>query len=109
MVVNSISFTGLKQTKKGNFYEKKNTGKRIGTTVGLVGGALLSQHPTAQIGAIATSAEMALKKLPLHPSIILGAGILAVTLLCRALGAIPDAIINKKRKAKADKLATEQA
>ncbi len=108
MEVNSVSFTGLKQTKKGNLYEKKNTGKRIGTAVGLIGGAALSQHPTAQIGAIATSAELALKKLPIHPSIILGAGVLAVTLLLRGLGAIPDHFVNKKRIAKADKMAEEK-
>ncbi len=108
MVVNNVSFTGLKQTKKGNLYEKKNTGKRIGTAVGLIGGTALSLHPSAQIGSALASAELAARKLPVHPSIILCAGILAVTLLLRGLGAIPDYFANKKRIAKADKMAEEK-
>ncbi|MCM1338417.1 MAG: hypothetical protein NC191_01960 [Muribaculaceae bacterium] len=104
-MVNNVSFTGLKQTKNGNIYQKKNTGKRIGTAVGLIGGYALSQHPSVQFKAIEKSAELALTKLPLHSSVLLGAGVLAITLLCRGLGSIPDFFINRHRKAQADKKA----
>ena len=44
MEVSSVSFAGrLAQTKKGNTYEKTNTGKRIGTVVGLLGGGIAAR------------------------------------------------------------------
>jgi len=109
MVVNNVSFTGLKQTKNGNIYEKKNTSKRIGTVVGLAGGvAAATLSPQVISNSIIASIKLLQKGLPIGPKTILGAGILATTLLGRGLGSIPDFFINKKRKAKADKLAAEK-
>ncbi len=109
MVVNNISFNGsYAKTPNGNYYKKKNTGKRIGTMLGLAGGVSLAAIPSTQITALGISAQI-FKQSPMKMFAstygILGAGILAVTLIGRALGAIPDHAINKKRIAKADHIA----
>ena len=104
--VDSVSF-GAKysKTKNGNYYKKKNTGKRIGTMVGIAGGVGLSIIPQVQLGAYYAGMTL-FPKNPLkataaaHGLII--AGITAVTLLFRSLGGIPDGFINRKRINKAD-------
>jgi len=51
---NSVSFTGLARTKKGNFYNKCNVGKTIGgVTLGMLGGmtgGFLGLGMTAPVG-----------------------------------------------------------
>ena len=106
MVVNNISFSGnYAKTKNGNYYKKKNTGKRIGTMVGLAGGVTLAALPTSQVGALRIASQL-FPKAPMKMFAttygLLGAGVLAMTLACRALGSIPDHAINKKRMKKAD-------
>lgn len=106
MTVSRVSFSGLAQTKHGNIYEKKNTWKRVGTAAGLIGGVAAATFVPQVAGeAIVLSAKAMSKGLPIGPKAILGAGILAATLLFRGLGSIPDHFINKKRKEKADNLA----
>lgn len=110
MQLNSVSFQGrLAQTKKGNTYEKTNTCKRIGTGVGLVGSGILAATPIGQLFAAGTAAKYAksLGALTAGAMGITGAFILASTLLLRGLGTIPDSIINKSRKAKADNTAQQ--
>jgi len=104
--VDNVSF-GAKysKTKNGNYYKKKNTGKRLGTMVGVAGGVCLSVLPHVQLGAYSAGISLCPKS-PLKATAaangIILAGIAAITLLCRAIGSIPDNIINKKRIAKAD-------
>lgn len=105
MEVSKISFTGLAQTKKGNLYNKTNTGKNIGTIAGLGAGALIATTSTkAQLGAleIATKLTKNVMKLPTTTKVVLAAGVLLLGLAGRLLGAIPDRIVNKSRIAKAD-------
>lgn len=109
MSVNNVSFSGsYAKTPNGNYYKKKNTGKRIGTMLGIAAGVGLATLPTCQVGAM----SVGLKLFPKNPMKmfattygVLGAGIVAVSLICRALGAIPDRVANKKRIAKADHIA----
>ena len=104
MEVSSVSFAGrLAQTKKGNTYEKTNTGKRIGTVVGLAGGGAAACTGVVQF----CSALTASKFLKGGKAVAATYGILAAVaaagaLIGRGLGAIPDAIINHSRKEKAD-------
>ena len=105
MEVNKISFTGLAQTKKGNLYNKSNTGKNLGTIAGLGAGAVLATTSAkVQMGALelATKLTKNVMKLPGITKVILVGGALALGLVGRLLGAIPDSIINKSRRAKAD-------
>lgn len=107
--VNNVTFNGrLAQTKKGNTYEKTNTGKNIGTVTGLVGGTILAASNFGQTFAVLGGLRLSgknLNKLGLITYGIIAAGVALTTLAGRALGAIPDAIINNKRKATADKTA----
>lgn len=109
MEVQSISFgANYAKTPNGNYYKKKNTGKRIATMAGIAGGVALSTIPACQVGAM-TCATKLFPKSPMKMFAatygILGLGITAVALACRAIGAIPDNIVNKKRIAKADHVA----
>ena len=104
--VDRISFEAkYTKTKNGNYYKKKNTGKRIGTMLGVTGGLCLCALPKSQLVACAAGFSM-FPKSPLKAMVavngILVAVITAFTLLCRAIGCIPDSVINKKRIAKAD-------
>ena len=104
--MNSMAFKGkTAKTKKGNEYKKATAFKTIGTVGGLVGGVALSRTPIAQVGALELATKLAKtpNKLFLATSGIIVAGIAAITLASRAMGAIPDAIINHCRKHKADK------
>ena len=107
--VSSINFCGeYSKTKNGNYYKKKNTGKHIGTTAGLLSGIGLSFLPEIKLFTYATALRMfpeSLIKSTIAAKGITLTGITAITLLFRGLGAIPDNIINKKRKAKADHIA----
>lgn len=109
MEVNRVSFSGkLVQTKKGNTYEKTNTGKRIGTAAGLVGGTVAASTGCVQLLAAITGAKFFKgNKAVAATYALLAAGVAAVTLAGRAIGAIPDAIINNARKAKADNKTSE--
>ena len=104
--VDNVSF-GAKytKTKNGNYYKKKNTGKRLGTMVGIAGGVCISVLPKVQLGALSAGISLCPKS-PLKAVVatngIILAGITALALVCRAIGNIPDSIINKKRIAKAD-------
>ena len=109
MEVSSVSFAGrLAQTKKGNTYEKTNTGKRIGTVVGLAGGGIAARTDIVQFcSAVTASRFLKGGKAVAATYGILGAIVAAATLAGRALGTIPDTIINSKRKAQADKIAAD--
>lgn len=109
MEVNRVSFSGkLVQTKKGNTYEKTNTGKRIGTAAGLIGGTVAASTGCVQLLAAITGAKFFKgNKAVAATYALLAAGVAAVTLAGRAIGAIPDAIINNARKAKADNKTSE--
>ena len=109
MIVNNISFSGsYAKTPHGNYYKKKNTGIRIGTMLGLAGGVGLAAMPTVQLGALGISAQIFPKspmKMFASTYGIIGAGILGIALIGRALGSIPDHAINRKRISKADHIA----
>ena len=109
MEVSSVSFAGrLAQTKKGNTYEKTNTGKRIGTAAGLIGGTVVASTGFAQLWAALAGARTAKANKAVAATYgILAAGVAAITLIGRGLGSIPDAIINHTRKAKADNKTSE--
>lgn len=103
MEVNNVSFTGLRQTKNGNVYKKKNTAKRIGTVVGLAGGVAAAIHPEMQGRAVVASLDMLRKyAVGLSPAAIIGGVVIGATLLGRGIGSFFDHFANKKRKAKAD-------
>lgn len=109
MAIESISFCGkYSKTPNGNYYKKKNTGKKIGTMVGIATGVGLAALPQTQIMAMGVAAKM----FPKSPMKMFGAtygiiiaGITAVSLAFRGLGAIPDGAVNKRRIAKADHVA----
>jgi len=105
MTVQNVSFNGIEMTRNGNLYKKKNTGKRIGTMVGLATGVTLAALPQTRLGIFALSARL----FPKDPIKMVGstfglllAGVAGITLAFRTLGSIPDGIINKKRIKKAD-------
>ncbi len=104
MEVSSVSFAGrLAQTKKGNTYEKTNTGKRIGTVVGLLGGGAFTASGLGALTAALLASRVAKgNKIIAATYGIMAAFVAAATLIGRGLGAIPDAIINHSRKSKAD-------
>lgn len=111
--VNNVSFTGLALTKNGNQYEKCKTGRNIGTVVGLFGGSLaMSLGGNAKM--LFKAAKICDKNAKLTPymflisSALTVGSIIASTFAGRALGAIPDAIINNGRKAKADERALDK-
>lgn len=109
MSVNNVSFSGsYAKTPNGNYYKKNNTGKRIATLAGLAGGVALAATPFAQLKAMSWASKLyPAKPMKMFAATygILGAGVALVTLLCRAIGAIPDKAVNKKRIAKADHVA----
>lgn len=106
MKVNSVSFKGrLAKTKKGNVYEKTNTGKHIGTAVGAIGGALFAATPAFQLSTVTAAAKYTPKNVILGTTFIAGAALILNTLIFRGIGTIPDKIINHTRKVKADKTA----
>ena len=59
MEVSSVSF-GAKYSKtpNGNYYKKKNTGKHIGTMVGLAGGITLAALPPAQLLSLSAAGKL---------------------------------------------------
>lgn len=109
MAVDKISFSAsYAKTENGNYYKKKKTGKRIGTMVGLAAGVGIAALPTSQFLALGAASRMFPKspgKMFAATYGILGAGIICIAGLFRALGGIPDNIINKKRRTKADHIA----
>lgn len=109
MEVSRVSF-GAKYSKtpNGNYYKKKNTGKHIGTMVGLAGGITLAALPPAQLLSLSAAGKLFPKSMGKQLGATYGfllAGVTAFTLLCRGLGSIPDSAINKKRISKADNIA----
>lgn len=109
MDVRQVSFcASYSKTPNGNYYKKKNTGKRIATMAGIAGGVALTTIPTVQSLAMKLAARIFPKnsmKMFAATYGILGLGITAVALATRAIGAIPDNVANKKRIAKADHIA----
>lgn len=108
--MNNVSFRGLGLTKQGNPYEKCKTGRRVGTVTGLLGGgaAMAMGGSLLTLGAAARICESNKKLAPYMFAIATGFTALSVigtTLVGRMLGSIPDALINKSRKNKADELA----
>ena len=109
MAIESVSFSGkYSKTPNGSYYKKKNTGKKIGTMVGIATGVGLSALPQSQIMAMGLAAKM----FPKNPMKMFGAtygiliaGITAISLAFRGLGAIPDSAVNKRRIARADHIA----
>ena len=109
MLVNKVSFgASYEQTPNGNYYKKKNLGKRIGTMVGLTAGICTAATPEAQLLALSLASRIFPKnpgKMILSQAGIIIAGITGITMAVRALGGIPDSIINHKRIKKADHIA----
>lgn len=110
--VNNVSFTGTAVTKKGNLYNNCKTGRRIGTVGGLLLGAGAASTPIGNMAIMAAAAKICEKMPKANPYLIpimAGLAVLAVattTLVGRALGALPDALVNRGRKKEADARAT---
>ena len=104
--VNNVSFTGAAVTKKGNLYNKCKTGRRVGTVTGLLLGAGAASTKAGNLAILAAAAKICEKMPKANPYLIPIAGAIAVasvvatTLIGRALGALPDALVNRGRKKK---------
>ena len=108
--MNNVSFTGLGLTKQGNLYEKCKTGRRIGAVTGFLGGAtaMAAGGSYLMLGTAAKICESNKKLAPYLFAITAGLTALSVigtTLAGKLVGSIPDALVNKSRKNKADALA----
>ena len=106
--INNVSFTGTAVTKKGNIYNNCKTGRKVGTVTGLLAGAGLASSKIGSLGILAAAAKICEKMPKANPYFfaIAGAigvlGVVATTLTGRALGALPDALVNRGRKKEAD-------
>lgn len=106
--VNNVSFAGTAVTKKGNIYNNCKTGRRVGTVTGLLVGAGAASSGIGSMAILAAAAKFCEKVPKAAPYLIPIAGavgvlaVVATTLAGRALGALPDALVNKGRKKEAD-------
>ncbi len=106
--VNNVSFTGTAVTKKGNIYNNCKTGRRVGTVTGLLLGAGVASSQLGGLSALAAAGKIVEKLPKLNPyfvpiaGAIIALGVVATTLAGRALGALPDALVNRGRKKEAD-------
>ncbi|MBE7709468.1 MAG: hypothetical protein E7Z93_03360 [Cyanobacteria bacterium SIG32] len=106
--VNNVSFAGAAVTKNGNLYNKCKTGRRVGTVTGLLLGAGAASTKLGGMTILAAAAKICEKMPKANPYLIPIAGAIAVasvvatTLAGRALGALPDALVNRGRKKEAD-------
>lgn len=106
--VNNVSFTGTAVTKNGNLYNKCKTGRKVGTVGGLLIGAGAASTPIGNMAILAAASKICEKIPKANPyffPIVAGIAILGVTattLIGRALGALPDALVNRGRKKEAD-------
>ena len=106
--INNVSFTGTAVTKNGNLYNNCKTGRKIGTIGGLLLGAGAASSPIGSMAILGVAGKICEKFPKANPYIfaiatgVAALGITATTLIGRALGALPDALVNKGRKKEAD-------
>ena len=106
--VNNVSFTGAAVTKNGNLYNNCKTGRKVGTVGGLLLGAGAASSPIGSMAILGAAGKICEKIPKANPYIFAIAagvavlGITATTLIGRALGALPDALVNRGRKKEAD-------